>query len=271
MNEKPLVSIVTISFNQAAYLERTVLSVLDQDYENIEYVVVDPGSTDGSREIIERHRALISQIIFEQDAGPADGLNKGFAAARGEIFAFLNSDDVLLPGAVREAVAALECRPEIDVVSGHAQIIDHKDLPLRKAFSGRFDLTAYAYGGMELMQPSTFFRRRIFEASGGFNLENRSNWDGELWVDMALAGARFALVNRYWSGYRLQPGSITSSRIMDDAIARYRRRMFVKITGRKWRRIDAFQAAKFRVMRHLLHPRALYQRLRHGKIYGRPV
>src|ERR1039458_1375445 len=96
------VSIVTISFNQAEFIERTILSVLTQDYLDIEYIVVDPGSTDGSRDIIERYRSRISKIILRPDRGAADGLNNGFAEATGEIFGFLNSDDLLRPGARSE-------------------------------------------------------------------------------------------------------------------------------------------------------------------------
>ena len=96
------VSIVTISYNQAQFLERTILSVLDQDYPEIEYIVVDPGSTDGSREIIERYGSRISKVILRPDRGAADGLNSGFAEASGQILGFLNSDDTLLPGATAD-------------------------------------------------------------------------------------------------------------------------------------------------------------------------
>ena len=87
------ISVVTISYNQACYLEQTIISVLNQDYENVEYIVVDPGSTDGSRDIIEKYRNRIQHIIYERDVGPADGLNKGFAVATGDVFYFINSDD----------------------------------------------------------------------------------------------------------------------------------------------------------------------------------
>src|SRR5260370_8827288 len=85
------VSIVTISFNQAPFLERAIRSVVEQDYPDVEYIVVDPGSTDGSRDIIERYRSRISKIILEPDTAPANGLNKGFAATRGQIFFYTNT------------------------------------------------------------------------------------------------------------------------------------------------------------------------------------
>ena len=91
------ISIVTVSFNQADYLEQAIRSVVEQDYSDIEYIVVDAGSTDGSREIIERDR--IATVVFEPDREPADGLNKGFARATGDIFGYINADDAYLPGA----------------------------------------------------------------------------------------------------------------------------------------------------------------------------
>ena len=94
-------SVVTVSFNQRQYLEEALISVLAQDYPAIEYIVVDPGSTDGSRELIECFRDRLASILFETDQGAADGLNKGFQRASGDIFGFLNSDDVLLPGAMK--------------------------------------------------------------------------------------------------------------------------------------------------------------------------
>ena len=107
------VSIVTISFNQAEFLERTIESVLAQDYPEIEYIVVDPGSTDGSREIIDRYRSRISKVILRPDRGAADGLNHGFAEATGEIFGFLNSDDLLLPGAASKAAGFFDKHQDV--------------------------------------------------------------------------------------------------------------------------------------------------------------
>jgi glycosyltransferase involved in cell wall biosynthesis len=127
--------------------------------------------------------------MLEPDRGAADGLNKGFAAASGEALGFLNSDDVLLPGAIADAARFLEAHPDIDVVSGDCEIIDAEDRVLRISHSDRFSLRRYAYGTGILMQPSTFFRTPAYRLTRGFNVHNRSNWDGELFVDMAMAPA----------------------------------------------------------------------------------
>lgn len=106
-------SIVTISFNQREFLERTINSVIGQDGVEIEYIIVDPGSTDGSRDIIERYRPYFAHVILEKDAGPADGLNKGFAVATGEIYGYLNSDDMFEPGALATVAALRASRFEL--------------------------------------------------------------------------------------------------------------------------------------------------------------
>ena len=202
---------MTISFNQAEFLERTIKSVLEQDYSDLEYIVVDPGSTDGSRDIIEKYRAHIAHIIYEPDKGPADGLNKGFALATGDIYAYLNSDDTLLQGTLNFIAAEFAKNPSVDVISGHAFITDKDDKVLQKVFSHPFSLTSYAAGCCVLVQQSTFFTPAIFKTIGGFNIDNKICWDGELMVDYALKGAKFKLVRKYLSCFRIYDSSITGS------------------------------------------------------------
>jgi glycosyltransferase involved in cell wall biosynthesis len=263
------ISIVTISFNQAQYLERAICSVLDQDHQNVEHIVVDPGSSDGSREIIEKYSHRIAKVILDPDKGAADGLNKGFAAATGEVFGFLNSDDVLCPGALAEADRFLQRHPDVDVVSGDCEIIDEHDQVLRLSYSDRFSLARYAYGAGILIQPSTFFRASAYRRTGGFNLANRSNWDGELFVDMACAGASFDRSRRVWSRYRIHQSSITGTGKLDAAIAAYRDRIFHRIMGRPNRPRDRLMVAAFRTLKYVETPRAFLQRIFHGPVYRR--
>ena len=122
---RPLVSIVTPSYNQAAYLEETIRSVLDQSYEPLEYVVVDDGSTDGSAELAERYADRLKLIRHENSGQPA-AINRGFAQTSGELMGYLNSDDTLLPDAVETMVAALEREPKALLVYGDAHYTDER-------------------------------------------------------------------------------------------------------------------------------------------------
>ena len=225
-----LVSVVTISFNQARFLRECIDSIVSQTGVDVQFIVVDAGSTDGSREIIDSYGSKLIRI-FESDSGPADGLNKGFAAAEGDIFCFVNSDDRLEPRALAR-VADIFAKSEVDVVSGASRIIDARGVFKRLVFSDKFHLVAAAYGQCILIQPSTFFSREVFLKSGGFNSTNKGNWDTELFVDMALAGATFKRVRDVLSAYRIYAESITGSRrllgTLDD---KDHSRIFQKILG----------------------------------------
>ena len=172
---------------------------------------MDPGSTDGSREIIERYRNRITKVILEPDCGPSDGLNKGFAAATGVIYGYLNADDILLPRTIHKVSSFFRCNKNIDVVSGHCYVIDEKGIKIQNIFSHKFDLRRYYAGSCVLVQQSTFFRSDIFKKTEGFNTSNNVSWDGELFVELALHGAKFAVAHDYWSCFRVYTKSITGS------------------------------------------------------------
>lgn len=263
------VSIVTISYNQAEFLERALQSVINQRYTNIEYIVIDPGSQDSSRDIIERYRPMISKVILEADKGPADGLNKGFKHATGDIYGFLNSDDVLYSGAIEKAVACFTSDRTIDVVSGDSILIDGNDIPIRRLCSDHFSLISYAYGATFISQQSTFFKRSIFNKVQGFNVHNRCAWDGELFADIALAGGKFAVVREIWSGFRSHPKSLTSSGKIDQQLNEYSKMNFRKIMKRNWRLTDYVLKIYLRVVKHILNPRGIFERIRNGPVYGR--
>lgn len=253
------ITVVTISFNQARYLRQAIESVIMQDYENIEYIVVDAGSTDGSREILNKYRSRLAKLILEPDSGPADGLNKGFRCATGDVFGYLNADDVLLPGAIRHVVESFTYAPDMDVLCGNGFQIDEGGAVERKIFSTNWSLRGYAYGACNVVQQATFFRRESFVRAGGFNKENRTCWDGELLVDMALGGARFGQIQEFIGGFRVHGASITGSGrllqpyLMDSA------RIKKKILGRPLTRMDDFWAIAFRFGKFVRQPgSALY-------------
>ena len=263
------VSLVTISFNQALYLEQALRSVLDQDYPELEYIVVDPGSTDGSREIIERYRDRITRVVFEPDRGPSDGLNKGFAAAGGEIFGYLNSDDLLLPGTLARVAHAFRQHPKADLIYGHGYVIDRAGQIVRRCRSDRFNLRRSAYGNSIIMQQAAFWRRHAFEAVGGFNARNRLSWDGEFWIDLALAGKHFQRVDEYWASFRIHDESITHNFHIgktDTPFGREQRRVLEKALRRPRNAGDGLQAAMTRVEKWLVDPKNLWLRLFGGSV-----
>lgn len=263
------VSIVTISFNQAKFIERTIQSVLAQDYSDIEYIVVDPGSTDGSREIIEKYRSRISKIILKPDRGAADGLNNGFAEATGDILGFLNSDDLLLSGSLSSVVQFFEEKKDIDVVSGQSDLIGPDDCFLRRLYSDRMSIHRCIYGGVILIQQSTFFRREIFERVGGFRVENKMYWDGELFLDMARAGGKFAAVDNCWSAFRIHPQSITGSKSTIQLGNQTRIEMFSRVMGRNPGKVDQLLYFVYRILRHILNPIDTWERILRGPVFGR--
>jgi len=253
-NPLPTISIVTISFNQATFIERAIRSVVDQQYAGTEYIVVDPGSIDGSRDIIARYRAQIAVVILEPDAGPADGLNRGFARSSGEVLGFINADDALRPGALAYVADYFAAHPEVDVLAGGIRITDADD---RAALRGRaadlFDLRAYLAGVSTVTQQGTFFRRRAFEAAGGFNAANRVCWDGELLADMALKGMRFARTNRVLGDFRLYGANITGSSGYMAKLYREHGRIYAKIEAQGIRAEQGLPL-KLRRLRYKLDP-----------------
>jgi glycosyltransferase involved in cell wall biosynthesis len=268
-DQKIMISIVTISLNQAQFLDQALRSVLDQQGVAIEYIVVDAGSIDRSRAIVDSYRARLSRTIFEPDRGPADGLNKGFSYATGDIYCYINSDDYLLPGALKRVEEYFESHPEVDVVSGNAVIVDAAGKVLRMGYSERFSARMEALGAAVLMQPSTFWRARAHRLVGGFNPKNNAAWDGEFFFRLHRLGGRFSLMDEVLSAYRIHASSITGSAKLDDAIRNYRAWTFREMFGRDPRWIDKLLVAGARVIKHLHNLRGVRERLLHGPIYGR--
>jgi glycosyltransferase involved in cell wall biosynthesis len=232
------ISIVTLSFNQRTFLSEAIDSVLQQDHADVEYIIVDPGSTDGSRELIQSYREQISHLVLEPDSGAADGLNKGFARASGEVFGFLNADDVLLPGALRRVEEFFRVYPKSDMAMGNGYVVDAQGRNLRHLRARNFSVRSYLYGGTRWLQQSTFFRREAFKRSPGFNVANRTCWDGELFVSMAQMGAVVGYIDADLAAFRLHSASISGSKRLEGPYREDCRRIFRQIRGRNWRLTD---------------------------------
>lgn len=227
------ISIVTISFNQAPFLTECIESVLSQQVDELEYIVVDPGSTDGSREIINRYSGITR--IFEPDNGPADGLNRGFRSATGGIFGFLNADDYLLPGALGKVMTELK--------DGRSKMISGSGISLYKGEETKIRPTHMTlhqlhYRSARIFQQSTFFHKDLFDQVGGFNPENRTCWDYELFVDMISAGAVHKIIDDELGVFRLHDESISGSGRLNDAYKEDLERIFKKHMGRPFGPFD---------------------------------
>jgi glycosyltransferase involved in cell wall biosynthesis len=184
MPELPLVSIVTPSYNQAHFLEATLRSVLEQDYPNIEYLVVDGASTDGSVEIIRRYANRLAWWISEKDSGQPEAINKGMQRARGKFVGWLNSDDIYLPGAVSAAVTVFQSHPEAGLVYGDAQAIDTDGNPFNLMRARQYtlaDLMAFNI----ICQPAAFMRLSVLNEVGYLNPAYHLLMDNLLWMCMA--------------------------------------------------------------------------------------
>ncbi|MEW5870916.1 MAG: glycosyltransferase family 2 protein [Chloroflexota bacterium] len=202
MQSQPLVSIITPSYNQAQFLEQTIQSVLAQDYQSIEYLIVDGGSQDGSLEIIQRHADHLAWWVSEPDQGQTDAINKGFARARGEILAWLNSDDTYLPNAISEAVAYLQAHPEAGMVYGDANLIDQQGEVIGKFPARQTDYQRLRRGYVHIPQQSAFFRASLWQQVGPLDPSFYFAMDYDLWVRLARI-SELHYHPRLWANFRL--------------------------------------------------------------------
>lgn len=205
MNEKinPTVSIITPSFNQAAFLEETMRSVLEQDYPNIEYIIMDGGSKDGSLEIIQKHAGRLAAWESKPDRGQTDAINQGFGKASGEIFAWLNSDDILLPGAVSAAVKALQANPQAGMVYGNALLINAEGKKIGDFPAAQTDLRKLRQGYVHIPQQASFFRADLWKQVGPLDPSFYFAMDYDLWVRLAGEAPLVYLPGHTWASFRL--------------------------------------------------------------------
>ncbi len=223
MTQPPLVSIVTPSYNQAQFLRETMHSVLSQDYPNIEYIVIDGGSSDGSPDIILEYTDRLAYWVSEPDQGQADALQRGFARASGEIIAFLNSDDVYLPGAVGTAVEALEADPGLALIHGDSIYVDASGQEIgRKIGLGGDFLGHFLDQFNPISQPSTFLRKRAYDVAGGIDPTLHLAMDYDLWCRIGLRGMRMEHLAVDLSLFRLHDESKTKLNIVAFAEERWK-------------------------------------------------
>jgi glycosyltransferase involved in cell wall biosynthesis len=213
VSQHPLVSILTPSYNQGRFLEQTIQSVLSQDYPNLEYLIVDGGSTDGSVEIIQRYANRLSWWVSEPDQGQTDALNKGFAHATGEIFAWINSDDTYLPAAVSAAVSCLQVHPEAALVYADAYLVDEAGRIIGRFPSRQTNFNKLLRGSVHIPQQTAFFRADAWKQVEPLDSSFHFAMDYDLWVRLARM-APLVYTKGYWANFRLHGAG--KSVTMDD-------------------------------------------------------
>lgn len=186
LDKLPLVSIVTPSYNQAEFLEATIISVLNQDYPNIEYVIIDGGSTDGSVEIIRKYEKHLSYWVSNQDHGQSDAINKGFEHVKGDIVCWLNSDDQYTSVAVRSAVEFFLAYPDIQMIYGDYQVIDETENVTETRRSSRFDLKRLIMLDYYIPQPTVFLRQEVLNEVGPLDVSLHYAMDYDWWLKISL-------------------------------------------------------------------------------------
>jgi glycosyltransferase involved in cell wall biosynthesis len=267
---RPTLTVVTPSLNQGRYLEQTLRSVLDQGGAEVESIVIDGGSTDETAEVIERFRPRLAHAVSEPDRGQADALNKGLARARGEYFAFLNSDDLYLPGALPAVLRYLAEHPDCSWLCGDTLLFGESgqgtELVSARVPRSAGHALAWAY---RAPQPGMFWRRSLL--TGGFDAGLRYCFDHDLYVRLLLAGQRCRHLPLPVAAYRLHETSKTVAeadgfgREFDAIAERYEPRLTAG--ARRWSRATRLLRRSYEAsrggrrgpaLRLLLHALAIY-------------
>lgn len=243
------ISIVTISFNQEKYLSACIESILNQTDCELEYIVVDPGSKDGSRAIIDSYGDRIVKV-YEKDDGPADGLNRGFARATGDIYGFINSDDYLLPGALKEITEIYQTEGTNTFVTGGGFCEDETGSRTR-IYPNQLSAKGMLHRSDVMFQQSTFFPANLYKQVKGFNTANDTCWDYELFLKFLLLGARHRVTKKDLGVFRLYQGSISGSGRLEQKYFQELDKLFLECMGRQRNAMDKLFTYYLRLKRKL--------------------
>jgi glycosyltransferase involved in cell wall biosynthesis len=205
------ISIVTPSFNQARFLRECINSVLRQQCAAVEHLVMDGGSTDGTRQVLDEYADRLGGFVSEKDRGQTDALNKGLRRATGDLIGWQNSDDYYLPGSFESVVRAAESFPEDDVFFSNVFHVDEQGVPVLRTCFTDFSFQDLLYEGMLLLNQATFFRRRVLDRIGYPDESLQFSMDYEFFLRMAHAGIRFRFVKGTWGAFRQHEASKSST------------------------------------------------------------
>ncbi len=211
MDSYPPITVITPSFNQAQFLEQTITSILDQGYPNLEYIIIDGGSTDHSVEIIQKYADRLTYWVSEKDRGQTHAINKGLERATGDIIAYLNSDDYYLPGTLHQVAEYFGQHPDVDLLHGRCRSVDVNGEKIGERFG---DISSYSeildlwdvwWAKRNFVQPEVFWSRRITEKIGLFREDLYFVMDYEYWLRILQAGGKVGQLDSELACFRLQP------------------------------------------------------------------
>ena len=207
----PLISVVMPSFNKVNYIEKSILSVLNQNYQNIELIIIDGGSEDGTLEIIKKYNKFISYWVSEKDKGQSDALNKGFKKTNGEILCWLNADDLFLPGALNAASKTFEKNSKKKICYGDWLSIDENDNIIDKHFAFDLNLNHLKYEGFLFNAQSLFWKKEVHKSFSGFDLRLNKTMDYQMMLEFSIKQSKidFIRINKLLAAFRRYPGQKT--------------------------------------------------------------
>ena len=209
--QNPKLSIITVSFNQVEFLERTIKSVINQSYKNIEFIIIDGGSTDGSIEILKRYDKYIEYWVSEKDNGQTHGINKGFRKATGDFVCFQNSDDIFYPGAFESFVQSININTDYSLFYADHKIIDQNDnvLDMHKLMPVCYFLQVFK--GPLIHNQACFWKRSIFKHIGYLDEEYNFDMDYEFFTRVLYHGYKAKYIPEYLGAFRLHANTKTSN------------------------------------------------------------
>lgn len=217
------VSVITPSYNQGEFIEETIRSVLLQGYSNLEYIIIDGGSSDATLTILEKYRSFLAYAISEPDRGQSHAINKGLEKANGQILAYLNSDDCYLPGTLQAVAKAWQQNPDADLIHGRCRYINSTDEKLGEQFASItqfeeiIDLWDVWWKKRQFVQPEVFWTRRAFEKVGLFREDLNYAMDYDYWCRILQAGGKVQSLDQELACFRLTPTQKSSA---SDAVAK---------------------------------------------------